>query len=66
MTTFTTEDRVKSHILHLEEKHQVLDKKIDGLEKTGVFDDANIEDLKKQRLAIKDEIEHLKVKNGIK
>jgi uncharacterized protein YdcH (DUF465 family) len=33
-----------------------LDKKIDGMESTGVFEDANLENLKKQRLHLKDEI----------
>lgn len=43
-------------IKHLEELHRVLNKKIDGLEKTGVFGDVELENLKKQRLHLKDEI----------
>jgi uncharacterized protein YdcH (DUF465 family) len=45
-----------NRIKHLEEEHQKLDKKIDGLESTGVFDDAEITDLKKQRLCLKTEL----------
>jgi len=44
-------------IKHLKESHKALDKKIDGLESTGIFDDAMLEDLKKQRLKLKDQIE---------
>jgi uncharacterized protein YdcH (DUF465 family) len=44
-------------IKHLKESHKALDKKIDGLESTGIFDDAMLEYLKKQRLKLKDQIE---------
>ena len=47
---------VESRIKHLEEEHHRLNKKIDGLESTGVFDDVEINDLKKQRLKIKTEL----------
>ena len=50
-------DKIKHHISHLEEKHQALNKQIDTMERTGVYGDLNIEDLKKQRLHLKDEIE---------
>jgi len=53
----------ENRIKHLEEEHHRLDKKIDGLEKTGVFDDVEINDLKKQRLRIKTEIVTLKQDN---
>jgi uncharacterized protein YdcH (DUF465 family) len=43
-------------IKHLEELHRVLDKRIDGLESTGIFEDTTLEVLKKQRLHLKDEI----------
>ena len=43
-------------INHLKESHRALDKKINGLESTGVFNDAMLEDLKKQRLKLKDQI----------
>jgi hypothetical protein len=50
-------------IAHLEELHRVLDKRIDGLESTGVFEDVTLEVLKKQRLHLKDEIVMLKARN---
>ena len=43
-------------IKHLEEQHQALNKRIDGLESTGVFDDAELISLKKQRLHLKTQI----------
>ena len=47
---------IENRIKHLEEEHHRLDKKIDGLESTGVFDDAELSTLKKQRLRIKTEL----------
>ena len=44
----TYENRIK----HLEEAHHALDKKIRGLESTGVFEDENLHDLKKQKLVL--------------
>ena len=52
----------ENRIKHLEEAHRVLNKQIDTLEKTGVFDDVQIEVLKKQRLTLRDEIAILKHK----
>jgi uncharacterized protein YdcH (DUF465 family) len=46
----------EQRIKHLEELHRVLDKRIDGIESTGVFEDVTLEVLKKQRLHLKDEI----------
>ena len=46
----------ENRISHLEELHRVLNKRIDGMEKTGVFEDVTLEVLKKQRLHLKDEI----------
>lgn len=46
----------KQRIKHLEEEHHRLDKKIDGLESTGVFDDVELATLKKQRLRVKTEL----------
>lgn len=43
-------------IKHLEEQHHRLNKMIDGLESTGVFDDAELISLKKQRLRLKTEL----------
>jgi uncharacterized protein YdcH (DUF465 family) len=50
----------ENRIKHLEEAHRSLDKRIDGLESTGVFDDMELEILKKQRLLLKDKIAILK------
>ncbi len=47
-------------IKHLEEAHRAFNKRIDGLESTGVFDDAEIQDLKKQRLRLKTQLVTLK------
>lgn len=52
----------EKRIKHLEELHRVLDKRIDALEKSGVFEDTTLEVLKKQRLHIKDEIADLNKK----
>jgi len=54
----TYENRIK----HLEEAHHALDKKIRGIESTGVFDDDQLYELKKQKLILKDQIEELKKK----
>lgn len=43
-------------IKHLEEQHHALNKRIDGIESTGVFDDAELTSLKKQRLRLKTEL----------
>jgi hypothetical protein len=53
----------QTRIKHLEESHRILDKQIDTMEKTGIFDDLKIEELKKQRLLLKDEIVKLKHKH---
>jgi hypothetical protein len=47
-------------IKHLEDQHQILDKKIDGLESTGAFHDELLNKLKKQRLHIRDDLVKLK------
>lgn len=52
----------ENRIKHLEEGHAALNKQIDNLEKIGVFDDLRLENLKKQRLFLKDEIATLKRK----
>ena len=52
----TWEKRIK----HLEQAHQSLDKRINGLESTGVFDDVELSNLKKQRLRLKTQIVTLK------
>jgi uncharacterized protein YdcH (DUF465 family) len=55
----------EQRIKHLEELHRVLDKRIDGIESTGVFEDVTLEVLKKQRLHLKDEIVAMKHKQEI-
>jgi hypothetical protein len=50
----------ENRIKHLEQAHQALDKRIDGLESTGVFDDVELNALKKQRLKLKRQIVILK------
>lgn len=52
----------ENRIKHLEEGHRVLNKKIDTLEKNGLFEDLHLEELKKQRLHLKDELSILKEK----
>jgi uncharacterized protein YdcH (DUF465 family) len=55
-------DHLEHRLKHLENDHAQLDKRIDGLESTGVFEDVTLEVLKKQRLHIRDEIVKLKLK----
>jgi len=52
----------ENRIKHLEEAHRALDKQVDNLEKNGLFEDLKLEELKKQRLFLKDEIAILKHK----
>lgn len=52
----------ETRIKHLEEAHRALDRQIDTLEKTGLFEDLKLENLKKQRLLLKDKIAILKHK----
>jgi len=52
----------ENRIKHLEDMHQTLDKQIDGMEKTGKFNDATLAQLKKQRLNLKDQLSELKRK----
>ena len=54
-------EKLQHRLQHLETDHAALDKKIDGLEKTGVFGDVTLEVLKKQRLHLKDEIAKIKL-----
>ena len=50
----------EGRIRHLEQMHEVLDKKIDGMERTGVFDDNQLHVLKKQRLQLRDQLAELR------
>jgi uncharacterized protein YdcH (DUF465 family) len=52
----------ETRIKHLEEAHRALDKQVDNLEKNGLYEDLKLEELKKQRLLLKDEIAILKRK----
>jgi len=52
----------ENKIKHLEEAHRVLDQKIDTLEKNGLFEDIKMQELKKQRLLLRDEIAILRRK----
>jgi uncharacterized protein YdcH (DUF465 family) len=54
-------EKLQHRLKHLENDHAALNKKIDGLEKTGVFEDVTLEVLKKQRLHLKDEISKMKI-----
>ena len=53
---------LESRIRHLEQQHQILDKQIDVMEKTGKFDDFDLQYLKKKRLQIRDELLELRKK----
>ena len=55
-------DHLQHRLKHLEEEHAHIDKRIDGLESTGVFEDVTLEVLKKQRLHLKDELVKLRLK----
>ncbi len=55
----------QNRIKHLEEAHRVLDKQIDSMEKTGIYDDLKIDEMKKQRLRLKDDIVILKHKHEV-
>lgn len=55
-------DHIEHRIKHLEAEHAAINKKIDGLEKTGVFEDVTLEVLKKQRLHLRDELVKLRLK----
>lgn len=44
----------------LEIEHRDLDKKIDTLEKTGIYEDMRIQELKKRRLLVRDQLSDLR------
>ena len=52
----------KNRIAHLEEEHKRLDKQVDTMERTGMFVENDLNNLKKKRLKVKDEINSLKHK----
>jgi uncharacterized protein YdcH (DUF465 family) len=55
----------EQRIKHLEEAHRALDKQVDTLEKTGLFEDLKLEQLKKERLLLKDKLAILKHKQQL-
>ena len=56
---------LESRIRHLEQQHEALDKQIDVMEKTGKFDDMDLQYLKKKRLQIRDELDDLRKKQKL-
>ena len=52
----------ENRIRHLEMMHETLDKKIRGFEATGRFNDTTMQTLKKQKLALKDQLSELRRK----
>jgi uncharacterized protein YdcH (DUF465 family) len=55
-------EHLEHKLKHLEQDHAELDKRIDGMESTGVFEDSTLEVLKKQRLHLRDEIVKIQLK----
>ena len=52
-----TKEKLISHLTHLREKHAVLDKQIDLMESTQHFVDEDLNHMKRQPLALRDEME---------
>ena len=50
----------KDQIRQLEHQHQQLDNQIDTLEKTGIYEDLRLQELKKRRLAVRDQLSDLR------
>jgi len=46
----------EQRIAHLEEIHRSLDRRIEAMVESGSYDDVNLNNLKKEKLRIKDEI----------
>jgi hypothetical protein len=55
-----------NHINKLRAEHQALDDEIDRMERTGRYDDDALHQLKKKKLALKDEIAKLSTANNMK
>ena len=53
-------EKIEHHIKHLEDLHWRLNKDIDLMERHGKYTDFQLENMKKERLKIKDEIEVMK------
>lgn len=58
-----TPEKLKHHISHLQEQHDDLDKQIQELYEHHT-EDLKVEELKKKKLHLKDEIERFKKKLG--
>lgn len=54
-------DHQEHHLQKLLKEHAKLDKQIDQLEFTRVFEDSRLEQMKKQRLHVRDEIAKLQL-----
>lgn len=53
-------EKIEHHIKHLEEKLEGLKKQVDTMERTGVYESQALQNLKKEKLHLKDEIERFK------
>jgi hypothetical protein len=51
---------IEGRIKHLEKEHTRLDNEVDTLERTGKFTDTQLHNLKKQKLAVLDELSRLR------
>lgn len=51
---------IQGRIRHLEKEHIRLDKEIETLERTGKFTDEQLHKLKKEKLAVRDELSRLR------
>lgn len=49
-------EKIKHHIAALQSKHRNLDEQIEKMESNGLYEDEELHQLKKQRLALRDEI----------
>lgn len=55
-----TKEKLEHHISHLEEKHTAINKRVDEMEQSGHFVDGELNQLKRDRLSLRDEIESVK------
>ena len=54
----------ENRIKHLQDAHAALNKRIDGMESTGEFEDRQLNEMKSQRLHLKQEIDLLERMNN--
>ena len=57
-----TKEKLVHHLEHLREKHGKLDNDIDHMEASGHFVDYELNNMKRQRLALRDEMETINQK----